>query len=254
MKSRILKIIPIIFILLAILSVNVYAVTYSSTDRTVDSEGDISITVKASENVQNYDISLTSYTGLTYVSCSANENAAVNSTTGAVSYATLGSGTTTLATYKFKAPKVTKDTTYNVVFNINGTSNTAKITVKAKPPVEEKTEEEKPTNTETPGTTTTTPNTSTTQKPETTPKPETPVVTEPKFTDVNKTMYSTGEINLRASWSTSSAATLIDKGTELKITGTSSEKVNGYVWYRVNYNGTTKYVASYLLTNTKPEE
>ena len=254
MKSRILKIIPIIFILLAILSVNVYAVTYSSTDRTVDSEGDISITVKASENVQNYDISLTSYTGLTYVSCSANENAAVNSTTGAVSYATLGSGTTTLATYKFKAPKVTKDTTYNVVFNINGTSNTAKITVKAKPPVEEKTEEEKPTNTETPGTTTTTPNTSTTQKPETTTKPETPVVTEPKFTDVNKTMYSTGEINLRASWSTSSAATLIDKGTELKITGTSSEKVNGYVWYRVNYNGTTKYVASYLLTSTKPEE
>lgn len=86
------------------------------------------------------------------------------------------------------------------------------------------------------------------------PKPQQPTVTEPKFTSVNKTMYSTGEINLRASWSTSSSATKIPKGTELKVTGTSTEKVNGYVWYRVNYNGSTKYVASNLLTSTKPEE
>lgn len=243
MKSRIVKIIPIIFILLTILSVNVYGVTYSSTDRIVDSEGDISITVNASENVQNYDISLTSYTGLTYLGCSANENAAVNSSTGAVSYATLGSGTSTLATYKFKAPKVTKDTTYNVVFDINGTSNTAKVTVKAK--VETPTT---PTQPETPST----PQTPTTpQQPQT---PETPTVTEPKFTSVDKTMYATGDINLRASWSTSSAATQIEEGTELKVTGTSTEKVNGYVWYRVSYNGATKYVASSLLTATKPEE
>ena len=67
-------------------------------------------------------------------------------------------------------------------------------------------------------------------------------------------MYSTGNINLRASWSTSSEATQIEKGTELTITGTSSEKINGYVWYRVSYNGQTKYVSSSLLTSTKPEE
>lgn len=84
--------------------------------------------------------------------------------------------------------------------------------------------------------------------------PTTPTVTEPKFTSANKTMYATGDINLRASWSTSSAATTITKGTELKVTGTSTDKVNGYVWYRVSYNGATKYVASSLLTNTKPEE
>lgn len=30
--------------------------------------------------------------------------------------------------------------------------------------------------------------------------------------------------------------------------------MNGYVWYRVSYNGQTKYVASGLLTSTKPEE
>ena len=41
--------------------------------------------------------------------------------------------------------------------------------------------------------------------------PTTPTVTEPKFTDVNKTMYATGNINLRASWSTSSAATSASK-------------------------------------------
>ncbi len=79
-------------------------------------------------------------------------------------------------------------------------------------------------------------------------------VSEPTFTDTNKTMYSTGNINLRASWSTSSSATPIEEGTELTVTGTSKEKINGYVWYRVSYNGQTKYVASSLLTSTKPEE
>lgn len=155
-------------------------------------------------------------------------------------------GTSTLATYKFKAPKVEKDTTYNVVFDINGTPNTAKVTVEAEekeaPPLSTE-QEEKPTNTQTP---------ETTIKPET--QTPTTTVVEPKFTDANKTMYATGNINLRASWSTSSTATNVEKGTELKITGTSTEKVNGYVWYRVSYNGVTKYVASNLLTSTKPEE
>lgn len=87
------------------------------------------------------------------------------------------------------------------------------------------------------------------------PKEETPVVEEkPNFTDTNKTMYASKDINLRASWSTSSKATSIDKGTELTVTATSSNKVNGYVWYRVTYNGQTLYVASNLLTATKPEE
>ena len=78
--------------------------------------------------------------------------------------------------------------------------------------------------------------------------------TAPKFTDVSKTVYATGDINLRSSWSTSSAATIVPKGTELRLTGTSTEKVNGYVWYRVTYNGQIKYVAKDLVTETKPEE
>lgn len=132
MKNKVLTIMFSVIITLLLLTIKLQAVTYTSTDCTVKSEESITITVKASENMQNYDMSLTSYTGLTFTGCSANENAAVNSSTGAISFATLGSGVTTLGTYTFKAPKVTKDTTYNVVFNINGVSNTAKVTVKAK--------------------------------------------------------------------------------------------------------------------------
>jgi len=77
---------------------------------------------------------------------------------------------------------------------------------------------------------------------------------DPTFTNANKTMYTTSNANLRASWSTSSKGTLVDPGTEVTVTGTSTEKVNGYVWYRVSYKGQTKYIASGLLTATKPAE
>lgn len=91
------------------------------------------------------------------------------------------------------------------------------------------------------------------QQPVTPTEPTTPTQpTAPTFSNTNKKMYATDKINLRSSWSTSSAATSVEKGTELTVTGTSTEKINGYVWYRVSYNG-TKYVASGLLTATKPQ-
>lgn len=225
MKSKIKSIFLIsIILLITCFSLKCYAVTYSSTDVTVESGGNISINVKSSENIQNYDLSLISYDGLNYNGCSSNsEVAVVNSNEGKISYATTGSGTTNLGTYSFRAPEVNTTTKYYVKFDINGVSNTAVVTVKGNNP---------------------------TPAPDPTPEPP----KDPTFKDVNLTMYSTGDINLRASWSTSSQATGIDKGTELNVTGTSTDKVNGYVWYRVNYNGTTKYVASNLLTNTKPEE
>lgn len=77
---------------------------------------------------------------------------------------------------------------------------------------------------------------------------------QPTFTSANKTVYAAKQCNLRSSWSTSSSATSIEKGTELKLTGTSKETVNGYNWYRVQYNGVTKYIASSLVTSTKPKE
>lgn len=77
---------------------------------------------------------------------------------------------------------------------------------------------------------------------------------KPTFTSTNKKVYAKGDINLRASWSTSSSATPVSKGTEMTLTGASSKSVNGYVWYRVSYKGSTKYVASSLVTTTKPSE
>ena len=95
-------------------------------------------------------------------------------------------------------------------------------------------------------------------KPTATTNPETPKETpkqeEPDFTEANTTMYASKGINLRASWSTESAKVYIEKGTELTVTATSTKRVNNYVWYKVSYNGQTKYVASNLLTDTKPEE
>lgn len=81
-----------------------------------------------------------------------------------------------------------------------------------------------------------------------------PTVTEPKFTSASKTVYAKSDVNLRSSWSTSSSAVKVQKGTELRLTGTSTEKVNGYVWYRVTYNGQIKYVVRDYITETKPEE
>ncbi len=79
---------------------------------------------------------------------------------------------------------------------------------------------------------------------------------KPTFKSVNETVYTKQECNLRSTWSTGSgsSATLVPAGTKLTLTGTSSQTINGYTWYRVTYNGTTKYIASYLITYDKPEE
>ena len=69
----------------------------------------------------------------------------------------------------------------------------------------------------------------------------------PDFKNANGKVYTTDEVNLRDSWSTNSKATRIAKGTATK-------KVNNYVWYRVTYNGQTKYIASNYITTTKPED
>ena len=146
-----------------------------------------------------------------------------------------------------------------VVVDVN-TSRTVTVNKITPPPSEEPEEPDTPSEPETP----TTPEEPTTpsepekpttpEEPEKPSEPEKPAVVEPNFTASNRIMYATGDINLRASWSTSSEATRIEKDTELTVTATSTNTVNGYVWYRVSYNGQTKYVAAYLLTDVKPEE
>lgn len=95
-----------------------------------------------------------------------------------------------------------------------------------------------------------------TQQPQTQPQTQQPTQQQftPTFANANTTMYTTSDCNLRSSWTTSSTATSVKKGTQVTVTGTSTQKdSNGYTWYRVNYGG-TKYVASFLLTSTKPAE
>lgn len=73
---------------------------------------------------------------------------------------------------------------------------------------------------------------------------------EPKFTSVNQTMYTTGEVNIRKSYSTSSAIIkTVEKGTKITRVGIGD---NG--WSKITYNGQTAYISSSLLTKTKPAE
>lgn len=205
----------------------------STNDPTVESGGTVKITVSTSTAVSCFKIELSDAGGLTFQSVVRN-SIFVGSTNGTtINGASSESSSTTLATYTFKVPEVSETKKYSVKFYVYNmdteadTTTTSTVTVKAK-------ETPKPPD-----------GGNTTSK---------PPVTEPKFTSVSKTVYATGDINLRSTWSTSSSATKVAKGTELRLTGTSTEKVNGYVWYRVTYNGQIKYVVNNLVTEKKPEE
>lgn len=90
---------------------------------------------------------------------------------------------------------------------------------------------------------------------EETPKEE-PKPAEPTFRQVNETVYvQTDSVNVRGTWSASGGQYgTLKKGDSVTRTGISSEKINGYIWSRISYNGKTAYVISSALTTTKPEE
>lgn len=92
-------------------------------------------------------------------------------------------------------------------------------------------------------------------KPVETPKEE-PKPAEPTFRQVNETVYvQTDSVNVRGTWSASGGQYgTLKKGESVTRTGISSEKINGYIWSRISYNGKTAYVISSALTTTKPEE
>ena len=73
---------------------------------------------------------------------------------------------------------------------------------------------------------------------------------EPTFKKVNDTVYSTGDINVRKSYSTdSSVVGSLKEGEEIKREGVGD---NG--WSKVVYNGATAYIKTSLLTTEKPKE
>lgn len=113
------------------------ATTLSATNKTVNSGEEISISISSSIDLTGWTISVSSGGGCTFVSASGGE---VN---GKSVFGTSSSGTKSLATYKFKAPTVTKDTTYTIKFSgsdmcdvntdeVSSTTCSATITVKAK--------------------------------------------------------------------------------------------------------------------------
>lgn len=249
MRKKIKYILLLTMIFGIVLSIKSFA-RITTNDPNVNSGETVTITVNSQEGVASGAINLTSNEGLIFQSALGGT---VNGTL--VAFSKTDNVTSGLATYTFTAPEVSENKTYKLVFSsqdmadkdgnpVSSSTATATVTVKAKeqtPPVEP----QNPTTPEQPVTP---------EQPTTPEQPNNPAVTEPEFTSVNRTMYTTGDVNLRDSWSTRSNATKVQKGTELTVTGTSNDKVNDYVWYRVSYNGKTKYIASYLLTNTKPEE
>lgn len=226
--------------------VEAISTTLSASSATVESGENFSITITSSLSLSGWTIDLANNGGCTFSSVSV-ASGAIGETNG-TKILGISNGTKTLATYKFKAPSVTKDTKYTITFSatemadessdneVDDTSCSATITVKAK-------------NTSSSGGSSSSGsgNSGSSSSGSSTTK-------KPTFKSVNDTVYTKKECNLRSSWSTSSSATSVPAGTELKLTGTSSETINDYTWYRVTYNGTTKYIASYLITYDKPEE
>ena len=135
MKNKILKIWLLVSILMLSFSVNVNA-GISSTDPSVQSGGDVSITIKSSELAYAYKITLADAGGLTFVSATSSAGQVNGSTANGATT----TGTKTLATYKFKAPSVTETKKYSVKFNVSvstdgetftNVSNTSTVTVTA---------------------------------------------------------------------------------------------------------------------------
>lgn len=200
----------------------------TTNDPTVSSGGTATITISSQEKVASGAIDISSNDGLTFVSASGGQ---VNGTL--VAFAGTDNKTSGIATYTFKAPNVTGTKTYKVVFtskdmaDVDGnevadSSATATVTVK--------------------GSTTTNNNTSSGGTTNTTPAPS--------FTSVNETVYAKSEVNIRASYSTSSSILgSLQAGDSITRTGIGS---NG--WSKVTYNGQTAYISSDYLTKTKPEE
>lgn len=157
MRKKILKSFLIVSLLMIIFNVNVEA-KVTSTDPSVQSGGEVSITLKSSEPAYAYKITLADAGGLTFVSASSTAGQANGSTVNGAST----SGVTTLATYKFKTPTVTETKKYSVKFNVSvstdgenfvSSTNTSSITVKA-PEVQKPTTPETPTTPEIPQTST----------------------------------------------------------------------------------------------------
>lgn len=75
------------------------------------------------------------------------------------------------------------------------------------------------------------------------------------FTDVEETVYATGTVNIRSSWSSESEKLgSLSRGQSVTRTGTSIQGTEAEGWSRVSLSdGTTAYISNKYLSTTKPE-
>ncbi len=210
----------------------------TTTDPTVESGGTATITINSQEAVANGAIDVTNSGGLTFSSVSGGT---ANGTK--VAFAGTENKKSGLATYKFKVPTVSKTTTYKVTFasvdmgtaegeTVASSTATATVTVKAK------------------STSSSSGSSSSGNSGSSSGNSGTQTTSAPSFSSVNETVYATGSVNVRSSYSTSSSIVgSLDAGDSVTRTGRGS---NG--WSRVTYNGQTAYISSEYLTTEKPEE
>lgn len=130
-KNKIFFTLLLIVLFIGLLTINVNA-SVSASNKTVQSGGNVSITITSTTALESFDIKCKDTGGLTYKSCSSSATGAVvNSSGKKISYAAVG-GTKTLGTYNFTAPTVTEEKKYTVKFDVDGTTVSSVVTVKPK--------------------------------------------------------------------------------------------------------------------------
>ena len=229
LRSKLTKVLVLMISLIGFLVIGkeVYAASSSiSTSSNSVKAGD-TITVTISANAASWNVNLNADGPVTALGTTSFSNASEsgdneNVVVGTVTYKANAEGTV-----NFNLTGQLVDGNYQPT----NASGNAKVAISA----------QSNTNTSTNQTTTTTQTTQTTK---------TQSEPEAKFTDTNKTMYSTGDVNVRSSYSTSSKAVgSLKEGDTVTVIGTSS---NG--WSKVKFNGQTAYVKTSLLTDKKPEK
>lgn len=83
--------------------------------------------------------------------------------------------------------------------------------------------------------------------------PQEPAEEVQLFTDCNETVYATGTVNIRESWTVNSTKIgSLTKGQSVTRIGTAIEGSEADGWSRVDFEGQIVYIASSYLSTTKP--
>ena len=239
MKKSTIKFICISILLFLIIFINktCYAANSNISVSSKNAKIGDTITVTISANAASWNVNLNATgpvkaNGVTSFSHATESGENEKVTIGTVSYTVTGEGT---INFSLSGQLVDGD------YSSTNASGSASVTVASEP-------KEDPTPAPAPA-----PEQPSEKDPEPAPQPQTPK--EPTFKNVNETVYvQTESVNVRGTWSASGGQYgSLKKGDSVTRTGVSSEKINGYVWSRINYNGKTAYVISSALTTTKVE-